>query len=88
MGLYQGSRLVAFVVASAGRDAGSPPSPGPTTSDRRREDTGPASRIRKQLSLRLPSYSVPDAVVLVPALPLTRHGECRTRLGHFWVWRF
>uniref|UniRef100_A0A3P8UTR0 Aminoadipate-semialdehyde dehydrogenase n=1 Tax=Cynoglossus semilaevis TaxID=244447 RepID=A0A3P8UTR0_CYNSE len=40
-------------------------------------------QIMKQVSLLLPSYSVPDAVVLLPALCLTAHGEFTTSLSVF-----
>lgn len=101
MDLHEGSRLLAFVVASTsgGQEAGSPlPStrqsveqiPGasakhwedlPSSVTQHQEETGIAdgdftSLIRNQLSLQLPSHSVPDTVVLVPALCLTNHGEC------------
>ncbi|XP_029001762.1 beta-alanine-activating enzyme [Betta splendens] len=94
VGLYKGSRLVAFVVPSTSGDqeAASPLSPirqrerrTPASSAERQEDasspvaqrqseTGSAG-ILKQLSLLLPSYSVPDSVVLIPALLLTHHGK-------------
>uniref|UniRef100_A0A668A8X7 Aminoadipate-semialdehyde dehydrogenase n=1 Tax=Myripristis murdjan TaxID=586833 RepID=A0A668A8X7_9TELE len=50
VGLYDGFRLVAFVVASPSGD-------------------------QKQLRLLLPGHSIPDTLVLVPALPLTAHGK-------------
>uniref|UniRef100_A0A3Q3JDU7 AMP-dependent synthetase/ligase domain-containing protein n=1 Tax=Monopterus albus TaxID=43700 RepID=A0A3Q3JDU7_MONAL len=53
VGLCEGSRLLAFVVASTSGD----------------------QKILKQLSLLLPSYSVPDTLILIPALSLTPHGE-------------
>ncbi len=101
MGLHEGSRLLAFVVASTSGDQKAAP---PLTSVQKRVEqtasaehlkdlafsgnhhqgeTGGADRdlsrlILSQLSLLLPSYSVPDALVQVPALYLTRHGEHQT----------
>lgn len=101
VGLYEGSRLLAFVVASTSGDqrAASPlPSvqqhvdKSPSTFPRHQEEDLPSpvklhqeetsgadgdlSRlIVNQLSLLLPSHSVPDTLVLVPALCLTPHGE-------------
>lgn len=92
MGLHEGSRLLAFVVASTsgGQKAGAEQIPAasakhredlPSSVTRRQEEMGIAdgdfkSLILNQLSLQLPSHSVPDTVVLVPALCLTNHGEC------------
>ncbi|CAG5862382.1 unnamed protein product [Menidia menidia] len=92
--LHQGARLLAFVVASpageqtaaasaspsvrppAGRSGPAPPEgPGPATAD----GDGVRRMIRTQLALLLPSHCVPDALVLVPALPLTPHGKADTR---------
>ncbi|XP_071343014.1 beta-alanine-activating enzyme [Trachinotus anak] len=100
VGLYEGFRLLAFVVASTSEDqrAASPlpsvqwrveKSPAalaqhqddlPSPEKHHQEDTGCADRdlcrlIVKQLSLLLPSYSVPDTLLLVPALCLTPHGK-------------
>lgn len=101
VGLYEGSRLVAFVVASTSGDQKAA-SPVPSVRQRvkhipaslaeqredvssavtqHQEDIGTAdgdykSLILNQLSSLLPSYSVPDTVVLIPALCLTHHGEC------------
>ncbi|XP_051233307.1 beta-alanine-activating enzyme isoform X1 [Dicentrarchus labrax] len=98
VGLHEGIRLLAFVVASTSGDqkAASPLTSVQkhverTASAEHREDLlssgkqhqgeaggadGDLSRlIRNQLSLLLPSYSVPDALVLVPALCLTPHGK-------------
>lgn len=86
--LHQSSRLLAFIVTSSLADqaAGSP-----LTSAQHREDqTGilrtpveaagradgdPSTLVLGQLSLLLPSYSVPDTLVVVPALCQTPHGE-------------
>ncbi|XP_067453656.1 beta-alanine-activating enzyme isoform X1 [Thunnus thynnus] len=94
--LYEGSRLLAFVVTSTSGDqkAASPLPPAqqhaeqtPLASAECQEDderhgveTGGADGdlsglILNQLSLLLPSYSVPDTLVLVPALSLTPHGK-------------
>ncbi|XP_018525737.1 LOW QUALITY PROTEIN: beta-alanine-activating enzyme [Lates calcarifer] len=101
VGLYEGFRLLAFVVASASGDqkAASPlPSvqervgkshspfaqhqedpPSPVKHHQEEEtsgmDGGLSRLIVNQLSLLLPSYSVPDTLVLVPALCLTPHGK-------------
>lgn len=81
MGLCDGSGLLAFVVPpAAGQQMAAPPmssgqqdllhwSP---------EDPGQADLRRlilKQLLVLLPPHSLPDRVVLVPALCLTPHGE-------------
>ncbi|KAG7228753.1 hypothetical protein INR49_008531 [Caranx melampygus] len=100
VGLYNGSRLLAFVVASTSGDQTAASSltsaqqreeksasalsrrqddlPSPVNHGQ--EEAGGADRdlrrlIMKQLSALLPSYSVPDALVLVPALSLTSHGK-------------
>ncbi|XP_053178742.1 beta-alanine-activating enzyme [Scomber japonicus] len=94
--LYEGSRLLAFVVTStSGEQSAVSPLP---SAQQHAEQTPPASAERqedvehhqvetvvtdgdlsglilKQLSLLLPSYSLPDTLVLVPALPLTPHGK-------------
>lgn len=106
VGLYEGFRLLAFVVASASGDqkAASPlPSvqehvgkshspfaqhqedpPSPVKHHQEEEtsgmDGGLSRLIVNQLSLLLPSYSVPNTLVLVPALCLTPHGEHWTRV--------
>lgn len=104
MAPYEGSRLLAFVVASTSGDqrAASPltsvqkqaeqtPSasaehrddPHPAVSHHQEEAGGADGDLRRlilsQLSRLLPSYSVPDTLVLVPALCLTSHGEHQTR---------
>ncbi|KAM3875855.1 beta-alanine-activating enzyme [Diretmus argenteus] len=99
VGLHEGFRLVAFVVASTSGDqkAASPfpsvhrhvvQSPAATaahqedlTSSINHDEKRSASNkglnraVLTQLSLLLPSYSVPDTLVLVPALPLSSHGK-------------
>lgn len=99
MGLHEGSRLLAFVVASTSGDqkAASPLTSLqrhvdqiPSASAEHREDISPSGKhhretsradgdlsrlIVEQLSLLLPSYSIPDTLVLVPALPVSSHGE-------------
>ncbi|XP_077440315.1 beta-alanine-activating enzyme [Vanacampus margaritifer] len=69
--LHEGGRLIAFVVTAS--PAGS-------------EDGGSASsssdlsrRLLKQLTPLLPSYAIPDALLQVPALPLTPHGKVDMR---------
>ncbi|XP_061540713.1 beta-alanine-activating enzyme isoform X1 [Phycodurus eques] len=65
--LHEGSRLLAFAVtaAPAGSEDAGPPS---SSSD-------PSGHLLKRLTPLLPSYAVPDTLVLVPALPLTPHGK-------------
>lgn len=76
--LHQRSRLLAFVVKSLLADQGADP---PLTPVQHQEDqTGRADgdlsrEVLRQLSLLLPSYSVPDTLVVVPALCQTPHGE-------------
>ncbi len=100
MALYEGLRLLAFVVASASGDhrAASPlasvqkeQTPSADHQDdlssfvkHHQEETGGADGdlrklILSQLSLLLPSYSIPDTLVLLPALCLTPHGEHQTQ---------
>ncbi|XP_042372655.1 beta-alanine-activating enzyme-like, partial [Plectropomus leopardus] len=98
VGLYETSRLLAFVVVPTSGDhkaaspltsaeqhvkqtasAGHRENP-PSAVQHRQEETGGTdgdlSRlILNQLSLLLPSYSVPDTLLLVPALCLTPHGK-------------
>uniref|UniRef100_A0A3B4FTB5 Aminoadipate-semialdehyde dehydrogenase n=1 Tax=Pundamilia nyererei TaxID=303518 RepID=A0A3B4FTB5_9CICH len=66
VGLHQGFRLLAFVVAS-------------TSGHQKAESGGADGDLKKlilsQLSLLLPAHSVPDTLVLVPALCLTAHGK-------------
>ncbi|XP_056271248.1 beta-alanine-activating enzyme isoform X2 [Pseudoliparis swirei] len=67
--LHGGQRLLAFVVASAAeRGEVVRPSAPPPDGDLRR-------LILNQLSLLLPSHSIPDTLVLVPALSMTPHGK-------------
>ncbi|XP_075943483.1 beta-alanine-activating enzyme isoform X1 [Anarhichas minor] len=83
--LHGGFRLLAFVVASTSGDqrAASPLTPAqeradPVPAEHRRagETDGDLSRlVLNRLSLLLPSHSVPDTLVLVPALCLTPHGK-------------
>ncbi|XP_038563233.1 beta-alanine-activating enzyme [Micropterus salmoides] len=96
VGLYEGLRLLAYVVASTSGDQKSA-SPlasveqTPSASAEHREhlpssvkphrgathgaDENLSRLILNQLSLLLPSHSVPDTLVLVPALCLTPHGK-------------
>ena len=90
--LHESLRLLAFVVASTSGDqrAASPLTSAEHSASavhgerlQHQEQPGGAdgdlSRlILNQLSLLLPSYSVPDALLLVPALCLTPHGEHHT----------
>ncbi|XP_034387231.1 beta-alanine-activating enzyme [Cyclopterus lumpus] len=80
VGLHGGSRLVAFVVASASGGQ-RPPSPlAPEQTERGGVLPPPADGelrrlILNRLSLLLPAHSVPDTLVLVQALSLTPHGK-------------
>lgn len=71
MSLHGGFRLLAFVVPSRNH----PELPPPTE----QQADGPDGDLRRvilnRLSPLLPSHAVPDALLLVPALPLTPHGE-------------
>lgn len=101
MGLHEGFRLLAFVVAStSGDQKAAPPltsvqkhaeqtastehledlaSPGNHHQGETGGADGDLSRlILSQLSLMLPSHSIPDTLVQVPALCLTPHGEHQT----------
>ncbi|KAJ3598949.1 hypothetical protein NHX12_032912 [Muraenolepis orangiensis] len=91
VGLSQGSRLVAFVVASPSVHWVAPLSSVPRDGEGDRvpssadpsEDGGVGEdpdrvlqrAVLRQLSPLVPSASVPDSLVLVPALPLTAHGK-------------
>ncbi|XP_034439546.1 beta-alanine-activating enzyme isoform X1 [Hippoglossus hippoglossus] len=101
VGLYEGVRLLAFVVASTsgGQKAAAPlPSPAqlhveksPSALAQHQDDLRSPVRLQQQqtsgadgdlsrqivdqLSLLLPSHSVPDTLLLVPALCLTPHGK-------------
>lgn len=99
VGLYNASRLLAFVAASGEQTASaqqreeksaSAPSRRqddlPSPVNHGKEEAGGADGdlrrlIMKQLSALLPSYSIPDALVLVPALSLTPHGEHVGNIG-------
>uniref|UniRef100_A0A1A7X904 Aminoadipate-semialdehyde dehydrogenase n=2 Tax=Iconisemion striatum TaxID=60296 RepID=A0A1A7X904_9TELE len=72
VGLYEGLRLLAFVVSSAAGDQMAA-STFPSGSAQLGADA--TSLILKQLSLLLPSHSIPDTLVLVPELSLTPHGK-------------
>lgn len=87
MGLCEGFRLLAFVVASTFGERGA--ASRLTSAQKHVGQTdlpspdGDLSRlILSQLSLLLPSYSVPDTLVLVPALCQTPHGERQTHRPH------
>lgn len=72
--LQEGFRLLAFVVPSRNQQQQSD-HPGLATPTEQQTDGDLRRLVLNQLSLLLPSYSVPDALLLVPALPLTPHGE-------------
>lgn len=75
--LQEGFRLLAFVVPSRNEPVQQQQSnhPGLATPTEQQTDSDLNRLILNQLSLLLPSYSVPDVLLLVPALPLTPHGE-------------
>lgn len=76
--LQEGFRLLAFVVPSRNQPVQQQQQsnrPGLATPTEQQTDSDLRRLILNQLSLLLPSYSVPDALLLVPALPLTPHGE-------------
>ncbi|XP_055779011.1 beta-alanine-activating enzyme isoform X1 [Salvelinus fontinalis] len=82
VGLYEGSRLVTFVVACSisGEQKATHTSSPVEQQVEHREETAPSTRglqkaILHRLSQLLPSHSVPDTLVLVPALPLSSHGK-------------
>ena len=88
--LHGNSRLLAFIVAATPAeptDAPRLPSEGGRLKRaEEQEETGgadgdPRQLILNQLSLLLPSHSVPDTLLLVAALPRTAHGERRTHCG-------
>ncbi|XP_036437396.1 beta-alanine-activating enzyme [Colossoma macropomum] len=90
MGLHEGSRLVAFIVPTTYSKAmyssergdlqeqhGSSSTGGPA--DVSKEGSFSSQTLEKEvlrgLSQLLPSHGIPDAVLLVHALPLTNHGK-------------
>lgn len=78
MALQEGFRLLAFVVPSRNQPVQQQQQsdhPELATPTEQQTDSDLRRLILNQLSLLLPSYSVPDALLLVPALPLTPHGE-------------
>ncbi|KAM6963032.1 beta-alanine-activating enzyme [Aplochiton taeniatus] len=100
VGLYEGARLVAFIVPSTSEvpkgtlilpSARHQSDPSTSASSDDQESLAPyhtdhretndmsnkglERAIIQRLSKLLPSYSMPDTLVLVPALPLTSHGK-------------
>ncbi|XP_061894551.1 beta-alanine-activating enzyme [Entelurus aequoreus] len=69
--LHDKSRLLAFVVTEACQKEAPPSSS--------RCSGNPRQRLLEQLTPLLPSYGIPDTLVLVPALPLTPHGKVDMR---------
>lgn len=84
--LHQGLRLLAFVVPSRNhpveRDQRDHPDLPPPLVEEERDGTHGELRklILDQLSLLLPAYSVPDTLLLIPALLFTPHGDQHTHL--------
>lgn len=88
--LHQGLRLLAFVVPSRNypvegdhRDHPGlpPPTEEETETERDRVDGELRRLILDQLSLLLPAHSVPDTLLLIPALLFTPHGDRHTLLA-------
>lgn len=81
--LHQGLRLLAFVVPSRNHPAerDHPDLPPPTEEEETERD-GTHGELRRlildQLSLLLPAHSVPDTLLLIPALLFTPHGDRHT----------
>ncbi|XP_026880224.2 beta-alanine-activating enzyme isoform X2 [Electrophorus electricus] len=88
VGLHEGSRLVAFVVPSESRNVSSTErqerhvhgSSDALADVQVSEDisfscTSLEREVLQELSQLLPNHSLPDTVLLVPALPLTNHGK-------------
>lgn len=76
--LQEGFRLLAFVVPTRNQTAQQQRQsdhPALATMTEQQTDGALGRFILNQLYLLLPSYSVPNALLLVPALPLTPHGE-------------
>lgn len=75
--LHEGFRLLAFVVPSRNQPVqrNHPELPPPTEQQADGPDGDLRSVILNRLSPLLPSHGVPDALLLVPVLPLTPHGE-------------
>ncbi|XP_072538739.1 beta-alanine-activating enzyme [Salminus brasiliensis] len=69
MGLHEDSRLVAFVVPVSNKVHKE------LSEDLLAASTSLEKVVLQQLSQLLPSHSIPDTVLLVPALPLTNHGK-------------
>lgn len=78
VGLHKGFRLLAFVVPSRNQPV-QQQRDHPEEEEEEEKTDGTDSDLRRlilnQLSLLLPSHSVPDALLLIPALLLTPHGE-------------
>lgn len=83
VGLYDNYRLLAFIVVSTAQGHKAASSLtfvhnhhiGQQQEDEGAEDGDVSRLILRQLSELLPSYSVPDTLVLVPDIPLTPHGK-------------
>lgn len=79
VGLHEGFRLLAFVVPSRNHPVHQrrehPELPPPTEEKTDGTDSDLRRLILTQLAQLLPSHSVPDTLLLIPALLLTPHGE-------------
>lgn len=82
VGLHEGFRLLAFVVPSRNQPVDGqrdPPELPPPTEEGTVGTDGDLRRLLlKQLSLLLPPHSVPDTLLLIPALLFTPHGDEHT----------
>ncbi|KAM8874194.1 beta-alanine-activating enzyme isoform 2-T2 [Spinachia spinachia] len=87
--LHGGLRLLAFVVASAAGGQGGRRRADAATSAQPGGDADLSRLILSRLSRLLPTHSVPDTLVLVPALSPTRHGKVDTAalMDTFWTRR-
>ncbi|KAF4070939.1 hypothetical protein AMELA_G00279150 [Ameiurus melas] len=76
VGLHKSSRLVAFVVPKIDtRTVSSEHSSTKASEDSRVSSRALEMEVLQGLSQLVPSHSIPDTVLLVPALPLTNHGK-------------
>ncbi|MCJ8743563.1 hypothetical protein PDJAM_G00095550 [Pangasius djambal] len=85
VGLHENSRLVAFVVPTtdtrtvssehSGTQEQHVRSSAKDSEDSRVSSRGLEMEVLQGLSQLVPNHSIPDTVVLVPALPLTNHGK-------------
>lgn len=96
VGLHKMGRLVAFVVPTLNRTMSSENSGNQEQhvhSSTKAHDSLPVSsrvlekKVLRGLSHLVPSHSIPDTVLLVPALPLTNHGTVCFSMSESYVLR-